>query len=152
MVKQVNNLYRNDFAMSHLQPFLFNKWLYEFKDCIRYGMRGSSTILTAGHNKHSLLILHLPFLSLAVDYLQGNCWLLLASLWAVVWLHYVKMFCIPGQGEQCVCFISLTVQSNLNWNRCELNSRCISADYLDRKNIGRHKAWHKCSLKSDCSG
>lgn len=54
-----------------------------------------------------------------------------------------------GKEKPLFCFIRLTPHSNLDWNWWNQTCSVISADYLDRKNIGWHWTWHKPSFQFD---
>lgn len=105
--------------------------------------RESEERVTSGHWKPFLVNLYVFPLC---DYLWGNCWLFLPSLWAAAWLHYVKEFCILGPGRR--VFVLLAWQFTATWIEIDVirMAGAVSADYLDRKNIGWHRTWHKCSL------
>lgn len=54
-----------------------------------------------------------------------------------------------GKEKPLFCFIKLTPHSNLDWNWWNQTCSIISADYLDRNNIGWHWTWHKPSFQFD---
>lgn len=146
MTEKMTDLDRNKFAIfSYLHPFSRSVFWIQI---LLTGMLREEETVTSGHGRSFLgSSLCFPFVSLS--------WLPVCRETAGSYYHHCEQWydCIMercsaswGPGGRVFGFISLTVRSNLNWNWCDQNCGAVSADYLDRKNIGWHGTWRKCSL------